>query len=258
MTGDQAKDDTTRIAFAHEYLYYGGYALCRGIRMNLNYEKLVAKLKEKRQQLPFANVELMERFEPQFREFRESINTSVSNSFASQWISRLNLLINEEQSVLRFNATPEARLLYDKLQVHLGTEIHSSTWHQITQEQINLFAYTTGDRQWIHIDNERAQRDSPFRSTIAHGYLLLALLPVLRSGDSSQFYPEARFVVNSGLKDLRFLTPVKPEQRIRSRTYLMDMTLYRRHIEVVEDVVVEIENSERTALTATIEIKLFT
>lgn len=225
--------------------------------MNLHYEKLVAKLKEKSQQFPFSNAELMKRLEPQLREFRESINTTVSNSFASHWFARLNLLLNEQEQVAKTRATPEAVTLYNKLQASLGEEIHCSPWHKITQEMIDRFADSTGDQQWIHVDAERASLESPFRSTVAHGYLLLALLPVLRSCGGAQLYPDARFIVNSGLKELQFLSPVKPQQRVRSRTYLIDLSLHRRHIEVVEDVVLEIENSERTAFTATTEIKLY-
>src|SRR5665647_385768 len=60
---------------------------------------------------------------------------------------------------------------------HLGKEIGVSNWHQVTQEQINQFADATLDHQWIHTDAERAKTDSPFKTTIAHGYLTLSLIP---------------------------------------------------------------------------------
>lgn len=73
----------------------------------------------------------------------------------------------------------QAEVLAD-LQSKIGSEIHVSDWHVVDQAQINNFADATGDHQWIHVDPERAAKESPYGATIAHGYLTLSLYPMLR------------------------------------------------------------------------------
>ena len=68
----------------------------------------------------------------------------------------------------------------DDLRRRVGEEVHLSDWFEVTQQRINAFADATGDHQWIHVDVERARRESPWRCTIAHGYLTLSLYPMLR------------------------------------------------------------------------------
>ena len=70
--------------------------------------------------------------------------------------------------------------VFEDLSRRIGEEVHLSDWFEVTQERINAFADATGDHQWIHVDVERAGRESPWRSTIAHGYLTLSLYPMLR------------------------------------------------------------------------------
>ncbi|WP_299571251.1 MaoC family dehydratase [uncultured Williamsia sp.] len=87
-----------------------------------------------------------------------------------------------------------------------GEELGSSDWLTITQERVNQFAEATGDHQWIHVDVERAQRESPFGGPIAHGYLTLSLVPML----AWQVYSveNATFAVNYGSNKVRFPAPV--------------------------------------------------
>ena len=68
---------------------------------------------------------------------------------------------------------------YDEFAAHLGEELGHSEWLQVDQERINMFADATLDHQWIHVDVERAKEESPYKSTIAHGYLTLSLLPYM-------------------------------------------------------------------------------
>ncbi len=94
-----------------------------------------------------------------------------------------------------------------------GHDLGATDWRTIDQAQIDAFAEATGDRQWIHIDPERAQRESPFGVTIAHGYLTLALVPTLLSellavGKCSR-------IVNSGIENLRLREAVPSGSRIR-------------------------------------------
>lgn len=106
------------------------------------------------------------------------------------------------------------------IQEFVGHELGVSDWLTIDQERINEFAECTGDQQWIHVDVERGRRESPYGSTIAHGYLILALLP--------QFLYSIGIVpggvaqaINYGLGQARFLAPVKPGARIRDRVTLL-------------------------------------
>lgn len=110
----------------------------------------------------------------------------------------------------------------DKLQDFIGSELGVTAWVQITQAQIAEFADCTGDRQWIHVDVDRAARESPFGSTIAHGYLILSLLGQFKL--EVGILPEgASQALNYGLDKVRFMAPVKPGDRVRARIVLNDV-----------------------------------
>src|SRR5450631_4248696 len=96
----------------------------------------------------------------------------------------------------------------------VGQEIAVSDWVTITQDRIDQFAEATGDHQWIHVDVDRA-RDSPFKSTIAHGFLTLSLLPLF-SGECIRM-PSVKMGVNYGTNKVRFVTPVPAGSRLRGR-----------------------------------------
>lgn len=119
-----------------------------------------------------------------------------------------------------------------------GEELGVSEWLAITQERIDLFADATGDRQWIHVDPERAA-DGPFGATVAHGYLTLSMLPFL----GAQVFAFAGNVarVNYGLNKVRFVTPVRVGSKIRNRVVLLTVE--------------EIEKGQRATLQHTVEIK---
>src|SRR5258707_206038 len=102
----------------------------------------------------------------------------------------------------------------------VGRELGVSDWITVDQERINQFAECTGDKQWIHVDVERAQRESPFGTTIAHGFLTLSLVPMLQS--SLGIVPSGvKAALNYGLDRVRFVTPVKVGSRIRDRVTLV-------------------------------------
>ena len=100
----------------------------------------------------------------------------------------------------------------------VGTELGVSDWLSITQDRIEKFAEATGDRQWIHVDPERARRESPFGTTIAHGHLTLSLAPMLLAEIVE--VRGARLLVNPGVERMRFRTPVRCGDRIRMRAKL--------------------------------------
>src|SRR5271154_747119 len=109
----------------------------------------------------------------------------------------------------------------DELRGLVGREIAVTEWFEITQERINQFADTTGDHQWIHVDRERAQRESPYGSTIAHGFLTLSLIPKFLK-DSIEV-SDLRMAINYGLNRVRFPSAVLPGSRIRARIVLQSI-----------------------------------
>ena len=111
--------------------------------------------------------------------------------------------------------------LLSQLQERVGQEVHLSDWLTITQQRIDAFADATSDHQWIHVDPARAAAESPWESTIAHGYLTPSLYPMMRGLVASQpIYPGVRQVINYGLEKLRFPNAVKVDSRIRVRCAL--------------------------------------
>jgi acyl dehydratase len=101
-----------------------------------------------------------------------------------------------------------------------GRELGVSDWITVDQDRIDQFAACTGDRQWIHVDVERARRESPFGGPIAHGYLTLSLLAPLVMG-LGIVPPDAAAGLNYGLDKVRFVTPVKAGARVRARVSLL-------------------------------------
>jgi len=104
---------------------------------------------------------------------------------------------------------------------HVGADLGTSPWRTVDQERIDAFAACTDDPQWIHVDAERAAR-GPFGTTIAHGYLTLALL-VAMLRDVGAFPDDGTTVLNYGMERLRFITPVPSGARVRTRASLADV-----------------------------------
>jgi acyl dehydratase len=111
---------------------------------------------------------------------------------------------------------------FKQLRGMIGQEIGVSDWTLVDQERIDRFAECTGDRQWIHVDAERARRRSPFRTTIAHGYLSLSLIGGL-SQEMNVVPENTQAVFNYGLDRVRFISPVKAGSRVRLRSRLLSM-----------------------------------
>src|SRR5262245_16561760 len=102
-----------------------------------------------------------------------------------------------------------------QLQEYVGREVAVSEWFEVAQDRINAFAETTEDRQWIHTDPARAARESPYKETIAHGFLTLSLLSELMKRAIS--VQGVRLGINYGLNRVRFISPVPAGSRIRGR-----------------------------------------
>ena len=135
-----------------------------------------------------------------------------------------------------------------ELSALVGQEVAVSDWISITQERIDQFAQATGDRQWIHVDEERA-RQGPFGSTIAHGLLTLSLIPAFF--DSALCVLETRMGVNYGLNRVRFTAPVPVGSRVRARlTLLSSEPIEQNGFQMVWSVSVEREGAAKPVCVA--------
>jgi acyl dehydratase len=147
-----------------------------------------------------------------------------------------------------------AEELVQRLSSLAGTETDVGEWLSVEQERIDRFAQVTGDLQWIHIDPERARRESPYGTTVAHGFLTLSLLPLLtRSNHPDHFsrnYPGMRLRVNYGLNRVRFPRPVRAGDRIRARTVVVSALPVAEAVEIVYRITVEIEGADKPACVA--------
>lgn len=143
----------------------------------------------------------------------------------------------------------------------IGKEIHVGPWLQIDQQRIDKFAEVTGDLQWIHIDSERAKKESPYGSTIAHGYLTLSLLPYLTESNHPDFfqnnYPGMKYRVNYGLNRVRFPAPVKVGANIRARTTIKSVEEVKNGVQICYLITIEIEGEEKPACSAEFLARLY-
>ena len=137
----------------------------------------------------------------------------------------------------------------DELKSLIGGEVAVSNWIEVTQSRINGFADATGDHQWIHIDVERAKTDSPFHSTIAHGFLTLSLLPQL-AAEAFKVEGDFKMGINYGLNRLRFVSPVPAGSRLRARFVLQSVEDVTGGIQITWSVSCETEGGSKPALVA--------
>ena len=138
---------------------------------------------------------------------------------------------------------------FDTVAAFVGQELGVSDWITVDQPMIDAFAEVTGDHQWIHVDPERAVREAPTGTTIAHGLLTLSLLPAMRN--RTGVIPEGTGrSINYGYDKIRFLAPVPPDSRIRARIALTEATPRGEGMLVTTRNTVEIEDNERPAMIA--------
>jgi acyl dehydratase len=135
----------------------------------------------------------------------------------------------------------------DALRAAVGQHAGYSPWHEVTQEQINLFAQASGDHQWIHVDPERAAA-GPFGVTIAHGYLTLSMISMLAAQVSR--VDGVAMVVNYGLNRVRFPAPVPVGSRIRAGVTPKSVDDVPGGVQVVSEVTIELEGGEKPACVA--------
>ena len=136
---------------------------------------------------------------------------------------------------------------YEEFASYLGKPLGVSEWLPVDQDRINAFADATLDHQWIHVDVERDKKESPYKSTIAHGYLTLSLLPHL--WDEIVEVNNLKMMVNYGMDKMKFGQPVLSGQRIRLISTLADIANIHGICKAVISFKIEIEGQKKPALT---------
>lgn len=224
--------------------------------------RVVEFLKENQQKARQVHVELVGKFEPKWRHLSDTMNKKLNDALASPWGQQyLHFFDAEQQKKEAWLAdNPVLNDTFSKLKQELGEETFVGDWLLVDQARINLFADVTDDKQWIHVDTDKAQQLSPYKSTIAHGFLTLSLIPKLTNTideQSSQKY-NAKMVVNYGLNKVRFPYPVKEGKRVRAHSRLMNIDVINKStLELVREINVEIEGIRRPACIAETVIRLY-
>jgi len=140
----------------------------------------------------------------------------------------------------------------EDLEARVGEVVGVGEWHTVTQEAIDQFADATNDHQWIHVDPDRAA-DGPFGTTIAHGFMTLALIAGILP---SLEVPGVKLALNYGLDRVRFLSPVPSGSRVRVSTVLADVSEVPGGLQLKNTVTVELEGSEKPACVAEALVRL--
>ncbi len=154
---------------------------------------------------------------------------------------------------------------YDNLvelyKTKIGKVIHTGKWVKIEQKRIDAFAQATGDIQWIHTDIEKSKKYSPYKTTIAHGFLTLSMIPFLTQSNSPGFfeknYPGMRMRINYGLNKVRFPAPVLVNSRIRAKTVPIYVRRLSDSVEIIYRITVEVENTDKPACIAEQIVRLY-
>jgi acyl dehydratase len=146
-----------------------------------------------------------------------------------------------------------------ELQAKVGTETGLGEWIAVNQQRINEFAEATGDHQWIHVDPERAKRESPFGDAVAHGFLTLSLIPHLTGSVTGEAppYPGVKLGVNYGLNRVRFPSPVKVDSRVRARSKLKEVQDVGAALQLVTEVTIEVEGQDKPCCVAETVSRLY-
>lgn len=135
---------------------------------------------------------------------------------------------------------------FEEFESHLGEELGHSEWLTVDQDRINLFADATLDHQWIHVDQERAKAESPYKQTIAHGYLTLSMLPYMWNQIIE--VKNLKMMVNYGMDKMKFGTPVLSGQSIRLVADLHSIENLRGVTKVQIKFAIEIKDCPKKAL----------
>ena len=144
----------------------------------------------------------------------------------------------------------------DSLRDWIGREITTTEWFPVTQDRIQRFAEVVEDHQWIHLDRERAQRESPYGTTIAHGFLILSLLSRF-TRQAIQIKGGLRMGINYGLNRVRFPSPVRADSNLRAHFTLRSLKELPDALEAVFDARVEIQGIEKPCCVAECVVRYY-
>lgn len=131
-----------------------------------------------------------------------------------------------------------------------GKVLGVSNWHGISQEQINKFADATLDHQWIHVDKERAENEGPFKSTIAHGYLTLALIPYLWKQIAD--VRNVKMEINYGIEDFKFGQPVLVDSEVQLQAKVISITNLRGTVKAVIEATLMLRDNRKPVYTGNV------
>lgn len=136
---------------------------------------------------------------------------------------------------------------YEEFEAHLGKEIGLSQWHTISQDQINKFADATLDHQWIHTDEEKAEKEGPFKATIAHGYLTLSLIPYLWKQIAD--IRNIKMEINYGIENFKFGQAVVVNSEVQLKAKLKSIVNLRGITKVIIEATLSIKDQKKPAYT---------
>lgn len=139
-------------------------------------------------------------------------------------------------------------------QALVGRELGVGNWLEIDQKRVNDFADVTGDHQWIHVDVERAKKESPYKAPIAHGFLTLSLVPAL-SKDNFRV-ENAKLAINYGLNKVRFLNAVPVGARVRVRSEMADVSAKDGVADLTVKHTIEIDGADKPAAVAEMIVRI--
>ena len=145
----------------------------------------------------------------------------------------------------------EAAMATIQASIDSGEEVVSD-WMTVDQERINQFAEATGDHQWIHVDAERAKKESPYKDTIAHGYLTLSLIPALSGSlpNARNSIQGVKMGVNYGCNKVRFPAPVMVNSKVRARAKYKEVTEVPGGLQAVREMTIEVEGGDKPVCVA--------
>mgnify|MGYP003327614560 FL=1 len=216
-------------------------------------------IKEKRADLKDNTKRYRIMLEPKFKSLSKKLNSSISNTLNNPWMFDLPTIYRSNIFKRKTPISNEnIKNAYNEISVSIGKELLVGNWETIDQDKINSFAEVTGDKQWIHTDMEKAKKQSPFKTTIAHGFLTLSLIPKLTEAfDFNSIHPGLKMVVNCGLNQVRFPFPVKSGSKIRGRVKIISAVPKKNNIELVNEVSIEVEGRKRFGCVAETVLRLY-
>lgn len=219
----------------------------------------VADLLKHRAENLVKHTEFKQWMSPTVREYWGEFLNKANNRQLFAWMKEFSQPANEEVAAPEpIVLAPAAQAVYDELLPKIGEVIHTGDWMMVDQERINQFGKVTEDMQWIHTNPEKAAEQSPFKTTIVHGFLTLALLPKLTDSvdPDNSLFPTAKMVVNIGLNSVRFPYPIKSGSRVRAVSTLSKVTPIKKGLEIEREIKVEIEGVRRPGCVVVSVIQL--